>query len=61
MNPLANCCLWYCSGIMIVGIAFFAVLLIMLKTESKYLKPKDHNASYDDHALAVGIAMAVSI
>ena len=59
MNPFINCCLWYCSGVMIVGIAFFAVLLIMLATESRYLKP-DEGYTYSDHMRAVGIAMGVS-
>lgn len=59
MNPLASCCLYYCSGIMIVGIAFFAVLLVMLGTESRYLRPEDPY-TYTDHMWAVGIAMIVS-
>ena len=58
MNPLLKCCLYYCSGIMIVGIGFFGVLIVMLATHSRYLKPKD--AEFSDHVQAVGIAMAVS-
>ena len=64
MNPMNNglfkCCVYYCSGIMIVGIAFFSVLMIMLKTDSLYLKPKPDDtgarATYNDHFKAVLIA-----
>ena len=59
MNPLASCCLYYCSGVMIVGIAFFGVLLAMLATNSEYLEPTKP-ATYEDHMQAVGIAMGVS-
>ena len=44
---------------MIVGIAFFAVLLVMLGTESRYLRPEEPH-TYTDHMWAVGIAMIVS-
>ena len=63
MNAFAKCCLYYCSGVMIVGIAFYSVILIMLATESRYLKPENvkegYQPTFKDHMQAVGIAMIV--
>ena len=57
MHPLLSCCAYYCSGVAIVGIFFYGILLIMLATESRYLKQED--SSFGDQMLAVAIAMAV--
>jgi hypothetical protein len=35
MNPIAKCCGYYCSAIMILGIVFYAILILMLGTGSK--------------------------
>ena len=47
MNPIANCCLYYWSGIMVIGIVFFSILLILQSTGSEYLTPK-YGATRED-------------
>ena len=37
MNPICKCCLYYCSGVMLVGIVFFGILILMHATGSEYL------------------------
>jgi hypothetical protein len=58
MNPIANCCLYYCSGVMLIGIIFFGILMIMHATGSAYLKPE--NGKNSDQIAPLGIAMAVN-
>ena len=47
MNPIANCCLYYWSAIMVIGVVFFTILLILQASESEYMTPK-FGASRDD-------------
>ena len=61
MNPLFSCCAYYCTGVAIVGIFFYGVILIMLATESRYLEPEDPSEGFGDRITAVAIAMGVSI
>ena len=62
MGPIGRCCLWYCSGIMFVGVIFFAILILMEATGSEYLKPHNiENFDYPkDSIMSLLIAIAVS-
>ena len=60
MNPLFSCCAYYCSGIAIVGIFFYAVLLVFLATNNKYLLFEEEKHK-SDRITAVGIAIGVNI
>ena len=58
MNPLFACCAYYCTGVAIVGIFFYSVLIIFLVNNNKYLL-FDSDNSKDDKIKAVGIAIGV--
>ena len=62
MGPIGRCCLWYCSGIMFVGVIFFAILIAMEAAGSEYLKPHSiENFDYPkDSIMSLLIAIAVS-
>ncbi len=60
MNPVFTCCAYYCSGVAIVGIFFYAVILAFLATNNEYLLFQEHDKR-NDRMTAVGIAMGVCI
>mmetsp|Transcript_26684 Transcript_26684/g.30813 ORF Transcript_26684/g.30813 Transcript_26684/m.30813 type:complete len:98 (-) Transcript_26684:74-367(-) len=58
MHPLASCCLYYCSGMMVIGLFFFAVLFIMIETDSNKLAPTKDGTKAD---LVKTVAIAAGI
>ncbi|CAI2382977.1 unnamed protein product [Moneuplotes crassus] len=58
MNPLFSCCAYYCTGVSIVGIFFYSVILIFLATNNQYLLFQEEDKK-TDRMIAVGIAMGL--
>jgi len=62
MGPLGRCCLYYCSGIMIVGVVFFGILILLESLGSRYLDPHNEDIDYPgDSIKSLVIAIAVRI
>ncbi len=59
MNPVLKFCGYYCAALLVVGIGFFAILLILEQTYSPYLTQGKTDEDVKSTSIAIGVAMGV--
>ena len=60
MNPILNCCCWYCSSLMVLGLFFFGLLIWLIKTDNEFLHHGLKPGQADKQVTALGIAMGIN-
>ena len=63
MHPILKCCSFYCSGLCVVGIFFFVILLIMEVTKSPFLGENQMDGgktpNYSKRVLSLGVCIGI--
>ena len=59
MHPVAKCCSFYCSCVMVSGILFFSILAVMESNHNMFLTHGKSQDEIDEKVSALYITMGV--